>query len=261
LAIELNMIGATSPKRPVSSKIWIIVLGLALPHFAVTASFAIDCKPLLESFNQAIDAAREADAQTQIDQIARSSDCARYQIPAQRRLAALRLSAAQILMARGRPTEEYERLLTTAEGSEVLWQASATLGEVRFGERRFADAAMAYDRALDILKNETLTPDKPERFEIEGLINRSAQARLLAANVKTADGSGQFVANARDQRDGTIGGIYTQSLRGITPQAVPIPITFEYGKTSFTAVGEQAVRELLGQRRDRDHEGQVEEQL
>jgi outer membrane protein OmpA-like peptidoglycan-associated protein len=244
LAIELNMIGATSPKRPVSSKIWIIVLGLALPHFAVTASFAIDCKPLLESFNQAIDAAREADAQTQIDQIARSSDCARYQIPAQRRLAALRLSAAQILMARGRPTEEYERLLTTAEGSEVLWQASATLGEVRFGERRFADAAMAYDRALDILKNETLTPDKPERFEIEGLINRSAQARLLAANVKTADGSGQFVANARDQRDGTIGGIYTQSLRGITPQAVPIPITFEYGKTSFTAVGEQAVREL-----------------
>jgi outer membrane protein OmpA-like peptidoglycan-associated protein len=160
------------------------------------------------------------------------------------RLAALRLSAAQILMARGRPVAEYERLLTAAETPEVLWQASATLGEVRFGERRFADAAEAYDRAIGIVRNETLTPTKPEKFEIEGLVNRSSQARLLAANVKMADGSTRFVPTARDQRDGTLGGIYSRSVRGITPQAVPVPITFDYAKTTFTPIGEQAVREL-----------------
>ena len=47
------------------------------------------------------------------------------------------------MMARGRPSADYERLMTDAERPEVLWQASATMGEVRFGERRFVEAAMA----------------------------------------------------------------------------------------------------------------------
>jgi outer membrane protein OmpA-like peptidoglycan-associated protein len=207
-------------------------------------ALAADCKPLIEQFNQAIDAAQESDAQGLIDKIAGSADCGQFQTAAQTRLAALRLSAAQILMARGRPVAEYERLLTSAETTEVLWQASATLGEVRFGERRFGEAAEAYDRAIAIVKNETLTPARPEKFEIEGLLTRSAQARLLAANVKMADGNTQFVQTARDQRDGTLGGIYSRSVRGIVPQAVPVPITFDYAKPTFTSIGEQAVREL-----------------
>ena len=211
---------------------------------AMSPALASDCNSLLDPFNQAVDEARETDAQALIDKIAGSTDCARYQVPAQTRLAALRLSAAQILMARGRPVEDYERLLTAAEAPEVLWQASATLGEVRFGERRFAEAAEAYDRAIGVLNNLTLTPARPERFEIEGLINRAGQARLLAANVKMADGSTRFVPTARDHRDGMIGGVYSRSVRGITPQSVPIPITFEYAKTTFTAIGEEAAREL-----------------
>ena len=205
---------------------------------------ADDCSALLEQFNNAIDTAQEVNAQAMIDKIAGSPYCGQFQTRVQQRLAVLRLSAAQIMMARGRPTTEYERLITSAERTEVVWQASATLGEVRFGERRFAEAAEAYDRAIAIVKNETLTPDKPEKFEIEGLLARSAQARLLAANVKLADGTTRFVETARDQRDGTIGGIYSRSVRGIAPQVVPIPITFEYAKTTFTPIGERAVREL-----------------
>jgi outer membrane protein OmpA-like peptidoglycan-associated protein len=221
-------------------------LATAASIYALAAGPALadDCKSLLDPFNQAIDDARETEAQALVDKIAGSADCGRYQTASQLRLAALRLAAAQDLMARGRPVADYERLLTSAEAPEVLWQASATLGEVRFGERRFAEAAEAYDRAIAIVKNETLTPTRPEKFEIEGLMTRSGQARLLAANVKMADGSTRFVPTARDQRDGSLGGIYSRSVRGIVPQAVPIPITFEYAKTTFTPIGEQAVREL-----------------
>jgi outer membrane protein OmpA-like peptidoglycan-associated protein len=205
---------------------------------------ATDCQPIIDRFNLAVDAGLENDAQVEIDKIAVSAECGGFQVAAQRRLAALRLSAAQILMARGRPVADYDRLLVAAEMPEVLWQASATLGEVRFGERWFADAAQAYDRAIEIVKNETLTPTAPEKFEIEGLMARSAQARLLAANVKSADGQTRFVQTTRDHRDGTLGGVYSRSVRGITPQAVPIPITFDYAKTSFTPIGKQAAEEL-----------------
>ena len=50
---------------------------------------------------------------------------------------------------------------------------------------------------------------------------------------------------ARDQRDGSLGGVYSQSVRGVTPILVPVPITFEFAKTVFTPIGEQAARELV----------------
>jgi outer membrane protein OmpA-like peptidoglycan-associated protein len=214
--------------------------------FLPTASVAEDCQLLLDDLNHAIDAGDEGQSQKTIDRIATSADCGRYQVPAQRRLAALRLNLAQLMMARGRPVADYERLLLAAETPEVLWQASATVGEVRFGERRFVDAAQAYDLAIEIIKNETLTPAAPSKFDIEGLIERSGQARLLAANGVGSGGGEKFVKTAKDQRDGTLGGFYSRSVRGIVPRAIPVPITFEYRKTTFTGVGQDAARELLG---------------
>jgi outer membrane protein OmpA-like peptidoglycan-associated protein len=205
-------------------------------------SLADDCGRLLEEFNRTIDGGREADAQQLVDKIATDAQCGRYQAPAQRRLAAFRLNAAQGLMARGRPVNDYERLLVEAEKPQVLWQASATLGDVRFGERRFVDAARAFDRAIEIVRNETLTPNTPSKFDVDGLFERSGQARLLAAN-ESAKGA-KFVTAARNQRDGTLGGIYSPSVRGIVPRAIPIPITFDFAKTSLTNVGELAAREL-----------------
>src|SRR5262249_2419991 len=154
-------------------------------------------------------------------EIATSSDCGRFQVPAQRRIAALRLSAVQSLMAQGRPSADFERLLQAAEATEVLWQASATLAEVRFGERRFVEAALAYDRAIEIVKNETLTLLPPSKPEIESLIMRAAQARLLAANSGQSDAR-MHVKTARNQRDGKLGGFYSSSVRGIVPHALPI---------------------------------------
>jgi outer membrane protein OmpA-like peptidoglycan-associated protein len=221
-----------------------VLAAIAITLITAPAARASDCQAMLNEFNRAVDNGREQEAQGLVDKIATSAECGKFQIPAQRRMAAVRLSAAQLLMARGRPASDFERLLTAAEAPEVLWEASATVGEVRFGERRFADAAQAFDRAIEIIKNETLTPAAPSKFDIESLITRSAQARLLAANIGP-NGVGKHVRTALDQRDGTIGGFYSRSVRGITPRALPVPITFEYGKIDFTPVGQEAARELI----------------
>ena len=206
---------------------------------------AAGCEALLEEFNRAVDAGQERQALELVDKIATDVDCGRFQVQAQRRLAALRLAATHLLMARGRPVGDYDRLLSNAEAPEVLWQASATMGEVRFGERRFAEAAQAYDRAIEIIKNETRTPTAPSKFEIDGLVERSAQSRLLAASGVGAGGGEKFVQTAKDSRDGTLGGFYSRSVRGIVPRALPVPITFEYRQTAFTGVGAEAARELI----------------
>jgi outer membrane protein OmpA-like peptidoglycan-associated protein len=116
---------------------------------------------------------------------------------------------------------------------------------VQFGARHFSDAALAFDRAIEIVKNETRTPIAPTKSEINELLERAAQARLLAANVPNSPHSEKFVKTARDQRDGRLGGLYSQSVRGIVPRAIPVPITFEYRKTDFTDVGHDAAGELL----------------
>jgi outer membrane protein OmpA-like peptidoglycan-associated protein len=221
-----------------------LVAGMAI---AVVASPALaeDCAAKIDSFNAAVDAGMDDLAQGYVDEIATSPDCSRYELPVQRRLAAQRLQIAQLMMARGRPVAEYESLLLAAQKPQVLWQASATLGEVRFGQRRFADAAQAYDVAVEIIKNETLTPVAPSKYDIEGLIDRAGEARLLAASDPGASVNEKFVAASKDQRNGLIGGFYSQSVRGIVPRSVPVPITFEYRTTAFTDAGQEAVRELL----------------
>jgi outer membrane protein OmpA-like peptidoglycan-associated protein len=225
----------------------LLILASAAPgaFLLPAAVLAEDCQPLLDEFNRSIDSGDEGVAQKLVDRIAISADCGRYQVAVQRRLAALRLNVVQLMMARGRPVADYDRLLSAAQSPEVMWQASATMGEVRFGERRFVEAAQAYDLAIEIIKNETLTPIAPSKFEIEGLIGRSAEARLLAANgVGSAEGR-KFVKTAKDQRDGTLGGVYSRSVRGIVAHSIPVPVTFEYRTATFTSVGQDAARELL----------------
>jgi outer membrane protein OmpA-like peptidoglycan-associated protein len=234
-----------SSMLPWQGSLHIVMSSVALAGFLglATAVHAEDCQPMINDFNAAVDAGDETSAQHEIDKIAVSAECGRYQVAAQRRLAALRLAAAQELMARGRPVEDFEQMLVAAESRQVLWQASATLGEARFGARRFAEAAGAFDRAIEIVKNETLTPTAPSKSEIDQLFERAAQARLLAANDATS--SEKFVKTARDQRDGSLGGLYSASIRGIVPHAVPVPITFLYRKTDFTNVGHEAADELV----------------
>ena len=216
---------------------------LTLSFAASPPALAEDCNDLVQRFNAAIDQGKDADASRLVDQISTDGACGRFQVAVQHRLAAFALNAAQDLMARGRPSPEYERVLAEAARPGVLWQASATLAEVRFGERRFAEAATGFDTAIEIVKNETATPSRPSPFEIQGLIDRASQARILAAN-ETAHSQGTFVPAASDKRDGKLGGVFSPSVRGIVPHAIALSITFDFDKASMTDIGEQAALEL-----------------
>lgn len=203
------------------------------------------CRDLLARFNAAVAAKDIQAAAADADAIAVNAVCGGFQVPAQRRIAALRLSAAQAMMQAARPAEEYEPLLSAAESPQVLWQASAALGEVRFAERRFAEAAVDYQEAIEIIKNESRTPKAPAEEAIRGLIDRAGQARILAANPSPQSAQGTFVPVGKDNRSGMLGGIYSQDVRGIVPVSIPVPITFDFNKATFTPIGSQAARELL----------------
>ncbi|ACS60214.1 DUF4384 domain-containing protein [Rhizobium leguminosarum] len=203
------------------------------------------CTALLDKLNTAVAAKDISAAASEADAIAVSADCGQFQVNAQRRVAALRLSAAQEMMAANQPVADYEPLLVAADSPQVLWQASATLGEIYFSSRRFADAAADYQQAIEIIKNETRTPKAPPAETISDLIQRAAQARILAANPTSDNPEGSFVPAEKDHRSGVLGGIYSENVRGIVPVSIPVPITFDFNKSSFTSIGTEAAEELL----------------
>ncbi len=203
------------------------------------------CTALLDKLNTAVAAKDIGAAAAEADAIAVSADCGQFQVNAQRRVAALRLSAAQEMMAANQPVADYEPLLVAADSPQVLWQASATLGEIYFSARRFADAAADYQQAIEIIKNETRTPKAPPAETISDLIQRAAQARILAANPTSDNPEGSFVPAEKDHRSGVLGGIYSENVRGIVPVSIPVPITFDFNKSSFTSIGTEAAEELL----------------
>ncbi|ARO33232.1 OmpA/MotB family outer membrane protein (plasmid) [Rhizobium sp. NXC14] len=203
------------------------------------------CNALLDKLNTAVAAKDITAAASEADAIAVSAECGQFQVNAQRRVAALRLAAAQEMMAADKPVAEYEPLLVAADSPQVLWQASATLGEIYFSARRFADAAADYQQAIEIIKNETRTPKAPPAETISDLIQRAAQARILAANPTSDNPQGSFVPAEKDHRSGVLGGIYSENVRGIVPVSIPVPITFDFDKSTFTSIGTEAAEELL----------------
>ncbi|MCW6506735.1 OmpA family protein [Lichenifustis flavocetrariae] len=227
-----------------TSAVSLLIGAIMVSLGGISPSHADACAGKIEQFNEAVDAGREADAQSLVDQIATDGVCGRFQVPVQRRLAALRLRMAQDLMAKGRPSGEYERVLADAARPGVLWQAAATLAEVRFGARRFGEAALAFDAAIETVKNETVTPTAPSKAEIQELIDRAALSRVLEANVGSRQTPPTYVAALDDRRSGMLGGYLSPSVRGIVPHALPLPIIFDFDKATLTPLGQDATREL-----------------
>ena len=207
------------------------------------ATAAADCA-LVEEFNQAL-ARKDLQAMKAIEaQISTDAACGPSTLDIQRRRASLEVNMAAVMTRGGGRDADREALLVDADRPEISWLASFALGNLRFDQRRFADSAMAFDRAIEIIKDETKTPRAPGNDDIREVIDRAAQARLLAAN-EEGPAPAAFTPVAKDHRDGTIGGSWSVNVRGFTPKSVPLPINFETGTAKPTRLGLEAAAELL----------------
>jgi outer membrane protein OmpA-like peptidoglycan-associated protein len=205
------------------------------------AAAAADCGRLGE-VNQALQREDLRTLKAIETQFSTDAACGPFVIDVQRRRANLEVTMAEAMKGRGRNAER-EELLVDADRPDVSWAAAVGVGELRFGQRRFADSALAFDRAIEIIKNETKTPKPPREAVIQQVIDRATQARLLAANEEGTTPAA-FTPPAKGHR-GEIGGSFSEDVRGVRPKSVPLPINFETGSAKPTRLGLQAAAELL----------------
>src|SRR5690242_13897914 len=224
------------PNLPGALLAGLLLAGLAYGGTAAAA----DCAALLANFNAAVQARSIESAKQAENEIAKDAVCGASLTQVQTTHAALQLAAAETLPANA---AQREALVVDADKPEVSWKAATVLGALRFEQRRFAEAAGAYMRAIEIIKDATKTPRAPDEAAVNEILDRAAQARLLAAKEDTP--GSVFVASAKDHRDGGVGGVMSPEIRGIRPVSVPLPIRFEFNSARLSPIGEQAVGELV----------------
>jgi outer membrane protein OmpA-like peptidoglycan-associated protein len=205
-------------------------------------SRAADCR-LLGAFNQAIQAKNIAEAKTIEAQIIADSVCGSLGVDVMRQRASLEVAMATAAGRAPGGQAERERLLVDADEPDVFWGAAAELAEMRFSQRRFGEAARGFERAIEIIKNPTKTPKVPSEAMIKAILDRAMAARQLTADEER--GAAQYANATRDFRDGSIGGSFSEDVRGFKPKIVPMPINFETGSDIPTVIGRKALDELL----------------
>jgi outer membrane protein OmpA-like peptidoglycan-associated protein len=227
------------------ARMFIYAAGCTMALALGGASFARaeDCAALITRFDQAIKARQPSAAKDAEARIAASACGGTLLQQVQQRRVKLQLLLAEALKNDPQRAAERETLIVDADKPEVFWLAAYSLGDLRFTQRRFPEATRAFDRAIEIVKDASKTPTPPSAADTRELAERANVARMLAANEE--NGRAEFVAPAKDHRDGTVGGAFSQNLRSISIKTVPLPINFVTASAKPTEVGIAASKELL----------------
>jgi len=226
------------------AKATIFKLAAILPavFFAMGQAATADCAGLLAEFNSAFANHSLSDAKAIEDKVAVSGDCGEDRVnEVKRQRAVLEVALVQQLVEKKAPTSEYEGLLLDA--SNMLWRAAFALGDIKFSQRKFAEATTYYERAIETMKNIGLTPTAPDKKSIDAVFDRAVKARSLAANEESTGAT--FVSVAKDHRDGTVGGMMSPVVRDIKVNSVAMPIQFETATAKFSPIGEKYAKEFL----------------
>lgn len=200
-----------------------------------------DCSDLQRRFERALKERSLADVR-RLEQELTLDVCAEPKDVVQSR-SALELALAETLKTAPGQTAEREALLMSAFKPQLNWQAGRELGDLLFGQRRFAEATRTYEAAIEVLKNRSATERAPAEREILSLVNRANQTRMLAANEEDRTRQPIFVST-RDAA-GRVGGGLSANVRGVVVKSVPVPIQFETGQAVLTPTGLKAASELL----------------
>lgn len=143
--------------------------------------------------------------------------------------------------------EAYRRVQTGADiaGQEALlrdslqyrrqWRALFWLGDIAMERDDYEEAGRFYQQALASISDEAETPEAPAPEVIELVFTRAQEAQLLAEN---------YVESATT-RSGVSVGTTTAGFRGFIPEAVAIPVQFEFDSLQFTSKGYDAAVDML----------------
>jgi outer membrane protein OmpA-like peptidoglycan-associated protein len=212
------------------------VLGLWLAA-GIAAPASADCAAIAGAFGAAVRAADLEAARDLYDQAWSEPSCDgafRQQIG--RKAALLHVQAAQRRIDARESLATQEPLLRRGLAIGRPWQLLAMLGDLHHERKDFAEAASLYQEALTTIGDPRLTEMAPAVPTIARIHRRAAQNRLLAADYRPVP----------VHRDGSPGGLAQASIRGFEPEAVPIPITFRFDSTEFTAKGRKAAEDMAG---------------
>lgn len=225
------------PLRPV------ICLGLGLLSLFGGRANADECAARLSAFEQALKAQDIVAVKAAEERVIGAACGHARLLDVQQRRAKFQLRLAQSMKDDPNQTAARETLIAEAALPEVLWIAGYLLGELRLSQRRFSEATDAFESAIEIAKNPGKTKGPPKSSEIDTLMKLANVAKLLAANEEGR--KGEFVAAARDYRDGSLGGTWSESVRGTAVTSVPVAIKFVYATATPTEIGFKYMRELF----------------
>lgn len=229
---------------PGHSRVFLCLCSLLFVCCLSVSTARADCNDLLRQFD-AVFSSRSLSQVTDMEaKIAKDGTCRESEIQRARlSRATLQFDLVKELLQKGAPQSDYEPLLLAA--SELIWQAAVFIGNTKTKQRDYVGATVAYERAIELVKNPSITSVSPGEKAIRGILNSAAEARSLAADEETRPGRATFVAAAKDHRDGSVGGTMSESIRDIKMNVVPVPIGFETASAKFTEIGQKYADELL----------------
>lgn len=114
------------------------------------------------------------------------------------------------------------------------WQVMVALGDAYYGRESWAEAVVAYEEALDDMRDEVANPKPPPEAVERQAYQRAVQARALAP---------VFVASR--QYRGRKTGLASPDFRTFTATSVPVPVQFETASAALTPQGVAAVQDIL----------------
>lgn len=149
-----------------------------------------------------------------------------------RRLALLHLAESTKLSETPATNAEKLRLLLAGARYAKPWQLMAALGDLRRvvmtadGEADHQAASQAYQDALLDINDRRAVPSPPASDVISRLVRLAQQSRLLTKDFVSAPGT------------------LTRDVRGVTVEAVPVPIQFARDSSEMTTQGQAYAEEL-----------------
>jgi outer membrane protein OmpA-like peptidoglycan-associated protein len=224
------------------------VLVAAATMMAATGAAQAACANLVAAFDKAV-AARQVDAAVGgLAAIGGDTDdaCLGHLKDFRVRLADFLLAYAD---TPGLASKDRDHAIAAADTTLLTggyWQGKRRLADYYFAHGDKPKAHEWYKRSIAALGIPGAAPATDR--QLKELMARAAGAKSLANNEPPAGnpGGSRYVSERGD--DGSLGGIYSRALlrvRGAATVSVPVPINFEYNKTTFTPLGEEAMKELI----------------